>query len=356
MESEVAPKKKAPILGLEALGIAVAVLLLLEVYYAAIPFVNLAPILVALAPEAVPITAALLILLLVWLILRVAGRIFEGATLVRFGTHAQARSVWRLITYVIWAVVLVAFALIPLRDIAITVVGAAVFAAALAFVLQKPLLNIVAWLVITYQRMYRIGDRVAIGDSKGYVIDIGVSHTVMREFGEWMRGDTFTGRIVSVPNSLIFDGPVRNYTKDVPYVWDEVENLVTYESDIDVAKRHMLDAAREVVGTFMTSRYYLYLQRLEIRDLEGFILKEPEIRMGFSDSGVQLQVVYFCPAETRRRMRSEITERIWRRFTEDPRVGIAYPHMEIVRHKEKGSEEERVDVHEAVRATEDEFS
>lgn len=334
MERQAAQIRRSPGAGFEILGIAVGVLLLLEIYYDFLPFLHLADYVQDLSPEATNLLVAVLILLLVWLILRIAGRLFESATLVRFGSHAQARSAWRLITYVTWAVVLVAFVLILLRDLAITVVSAAVFAAALAFVLQRPLLNMVAWAVITYQRMYRIGDRVAIGETRGYVIDIGISHTVMREFGQWMQGDTFTGRIVSVPNSSVFDGPVQNYTKDIPYVWDEVETLVTYESDVDVAQTHMQEAAREVIGSFMKSRYYLYLRRLEIRDLEGFIMREPEIRMAFSDSGVKLYVLYFVPAEARRRIRSEITELIWRRFMEDPRVGIAYPHVEVVRHPE----------------------
>lgn len=323
-------------MGFEVIGVVVTVLILLEVSYDFIPFLDLQTRLGRLAPDAVRLTVALLILLLVWFGLRMAGRLFESLTLVRFGTHAQTRSAWRLISYVTWAVVLVAFALILLRDIAATVVSAAVFAAALAFVLQRPLLNVVAWAVISYQRMYRIGDRVAIGPTRGYVIDIRISHTVMREFGEWMQGDTFTGRIVSIPNSLVFDLPVMNYTKDIPYVWDEVETLVTYESDIDLAQQFVLEAAREVVGSFMKSRYYLYLRRLEIRDLEEFMMNEPKVRMAFSESGVKLYVVYFAPVEGRRGIRSDITELIWRRFAADPRVGIAYPHMEVVRHPERG--------------------
>jgi len=32
----------------------------------------------------------------------------------------------------------------------------------------------------------------------------------------------------------------------------------------------------------------------------------------------------------RRKVKSEITERIWKRFMADPSVGIAYPHMHLV--------------------------
>ncbi len=108
---------------------------------------------------------------------------------------------------------------------------------------------------------------------------------------------------------------------------------MTYESDLDLAKQYMLESTREIVGEIMETGYRRYLQRLELRDLEGLMLREPEIRMQFSESGVRIFVIYFGPAERRRKIRSEIYERIWRKFTSDPRVQIAYPHMEIVRHR-----------------------
>ncbi len=248
----------------------------------------------------------------------------------RIGSHAQARSIWRLVATFVWAIVLIVVVLGLLGDVTSTALGVGLIGAALAFILQRPLLNALAWIIISYQRMYRIGDRIAMGPTRGYVTDIRITHTFLREFGEWMHGDTFTGRIVAVPNSLVFDAPVSNYTRDIPIVWDEVENLVTYESDIDVAKEHMLESAKEVVGSFMSSKHKMYLKRLEIRDLEKLMLKEPQLRMEFSDSGVKLQVIYFCPVESRRNIRSDIVERVWRRFSEDSRVEIAYPHMEIV--------------------------
>ncbi|MDX1534465.1 MAG: mechanosensitive ion channel family protein, partial [Thermoplasmata archaeon] len=190
------PVRRGPVRASEIVGLFIAVLLLLDLFYDVLPFFSLSQLLGAAfgsdSDFAVSIFTAGLVLLIVWLVLRIVGRVFERTTRVRFGTHAQARSVWRLISYIIWAVVILAIVLWQLRDIAVTVVSAAVFAAALAFVLQKPLLNIAAWVVITYQRMYRIGDRVALGKTRGYVTDIGVNHTVMREFGEWMQGDTFT--------------------------------------------------------------------------------------------------------------------------------------------------------------------
>ncbi len=55
--------------------------------------------------------------------------------------------------------------------------------------------------------------------------------------------------------------------------------------------------------------------------------------MTFADSGVRLFVFYSCPARARRKLQSRIVEEIWSRFQSDPRVEIAYPHMELAKYE-----------------------
>lgn len=267
---------------------------------------------------------------LTWLLLYFLGILFEKVTVTRVESHARARSMWKLITYAAWILILsvIIFSVIgETRDIVLYI---GLIGAALTFVMQQPLLNIVGWALISYRRVYRIGDRVSVGGTKGYVLDVTTMYTELREFGDWMRGDTFTGRIVTVPNSLVLSSPIFNYTKDFPFIWDEIVNLVTYESDIEVAKKYMLESTKQVVGSLMEQNYERYKRKIEIRDLHQLLLREPEIRMELADSGVNVYVLYFCPVEQRRRIKSEITELIWKRFMDDPSVGIAYPHMHLL--------------------------
>lgn len=278
------------------------------------------------------LTSGLVILFVlsgIWVVLRVMGQLFERITTPKF-SHAQARSVWRLVSYVVLGVVLLGLGLGLIVDVTSTALSVGLVGAALAFVLQKPLLNLVGWVLVTYRQVYRIGDRIEVGDVRGYVTDIGLMYTELQEFGKWMKGDTFTGRIVTIPNGAVVDGPTFNYTRDFPFVWDEVEVMVTYESDIAVAKTHMISAAMEVVGGIMFENYEQYRDHLSIQDLEGSLLRTPEIRMEFADSGVRLFVLYFCPAERRRKLRAQLVEKVWHRFSTDTRVAIAYPHVEFV--------------------------
>ncbi|MCG7844020.1 MAG: mechanosensitive ion channel family protein [Methanomassiliicoccales archaeon] len=309
----------------------IAALLYIEVDRGIVPFLDLT----SLGPDVAKILLATTIICTAWLVIRFIGAFFENLIAPIVGSYAPVRSAWKIISYAIWAFILLALLLSMIGDIGSLGVYIGLMGAALTFVLQKPLLNIVGWVLITYRRLYRIGDRIMVGNVKGYVLDIHIMYTEVREFGEWMKGDTFTGRIAVIPNSIVFDGAILNYTKDLPIIWDEVATMVTYESDIDLAKRYIMESATEVIGKEMAGNYDLYRSRLGIRDLDQLLLRAPELRMEMVDSGVNIFVLYFCGTEKRRVIKSEITERIWRRFMADPKVDIAYPHVHLVGMKDQ---------------------
>lgn len=49
-------------------------------------------------------------------------------------------------------------------------------------------------------------------------------------------------------NAFVFKGPIKNYSMDFPFVWDELNILVTYGSDVEVAKKIVLDIASELLS------------------------------------------------------------------------------------------------------------
>ncbi|WP_373513923.1 mechanosensitive ion channel domain-containing protein [Persicitalea sp.] len=65
--------------------------------------------------------------------------------------------------------------------------------------------NIIAGLVLTYMRLFKIGDRVKIGDETGDVIEKSLLVTRIR---------TTKNEIVSVPNSTVMSSPTVNYSSE----------------------------------------------------------------------------------------------------------------------------------------------
>jgi small-conductance mechanosensitive channel len=277
-------------------------------------------------PMIVGIVLIIVITKMVLSLLRPAfDRVFEG----HMRSHAEVKMIWRLIANIVWIFIIILLLSFAIGDFS-GILAFGVVMAALLYALQKPILNMAGWLDIIFHRPFSIGDRIEIHGKKGYVVDVGMFHSTLREFGEWMEGDTFTGRLITIPNANVFESPVLNYTKDTPYIWDEIKTQITYESDHENAKMLIFESALEVVGEDMRNYSQYISRKMDLKDLRKDLIEEPQIRLDFSDSALNIYVIYFCPIHRRRTIKSEIVERILTKIKKDKKVHIAYPHVEVV--------------------------
>ncbi|MFB6087584.1 MAG: mechanosensitive ion channel family protein, partial [Haloarculaceae archaeon] len=93
---------------------------------------------------------------------------------------------------------------------------------AVTFALQQPLFSLIGWVYIVVNRPYSVGDRIAIEDSKGDVVEVNFLVTTLWEInGELVSSNQPSGRIITVPNSVVLSSHVKNYTREeFPYVWN----------------------------------------------------------------------------------------------------------------------------------------
>ena len=131
--------------------------------------------------------------------------------------------------------------------------------AGLAFALQQPVTSIAGYFVILRGATFNVGDRISMGGVRGDVIRLGFIQTTIMEMGQppsvqgadpamWVKSRQFTGRIVTVSNSKIFAEPVYNYTRDFPFMWEEMAIPITYQADRGKVETIMLDAAERFAG------------------------------------------------------------------------------------------------------------
>src|SRR5271154_1724484 len=120
--------------------------------------------------------------------------------------------------------------------------------AGVAVALQDVLASIAGAFSIGFSKLYAVGDRVQIGDTKGDVIDIGLLRTTLLETGNWVSRDLYNGRIVRIPNSTVLKGSVFNYSQGFPFVWDEIKIPFTTTSDCQFAREMLLRVAKEAIG------------------------------------------------------------------------------------------------------------
>src|SRR5271170_5480177 len=123
--------------------------------------------------------------------------------------------------------------------------------AGVAVALQDVLASIAGAFSIGFSKLYAVGDRVQIGDTKGDVIDIGLLRTTLMETGSWVSGDLYNGRIVRIPNSAVLKGSVFNYSQGFRFTWDEIKVVLTGTSDSQFARAMLLRVAKEAIGEYL---------------------------------------------------------------------------------------------------------
>src|SRR5271170_4903447 len=118
---------------------------------------------------------------------------------------------------------------------AIGVAGAGV-----AVALQDVLASIAGAFSIGFSKLYFVGDRVQIGETRGDVVDIGLLRTTLMEVGSWVGRDLYSGRIVRIPNNAVLKGSVFNYSQGFRFTWDEIKVVLTGTSDSQFARATLL--------------------------------------------------------------------------------------------------------------------
>jgi len=190
---------------------------------------------------------------------------------------------------------------------------AGLISAALGWALQRPITGIAAWLMIVIKKPFMIGDRILVTHMKGDVVEITLTHIYLKEVGGTVDSEETSGRIVMIPNSVLFEKNIINYTIQDDYILDDVGILVTYESNLDKAVRICENAARRVM-----------------KDQLNKTPKEPYVRVQFQGSGIDIKTRYYVKAEDRIKTASNITKEINREFKKHRDVNVAYPHTEVV--------------------------
>jgi small-conductance mechanosensitive channel len=115
---------------------------------------------------------------------------------------------------------------------------------------QTPMTSLIGWIYILVRQPYRVGDRIQIDDATGDVIDVGYIDTTLWEFGgKYISGDHPSGRIIKFPNSKVLNSMVYNYSWPLfPYIWNEIQFNIAYESDLEFVARTMRQIAEEELG------------------------------------------------------------------------------------------------------------
>jgi len=191
---------------------------------------------------------------------------------------------------------------------------------AVTFALQQPLFSLIGWVYIMVNRPYQVGDRVAIEDSKGDVVEVNFLVTTLWEInGELVSSNQPSGRTITVPNSVVLSAHVTNFTREeFPFVWNEVAVEVAYETDLAFARERMVAIAEDVVGEGMARSVERYRERLAETPVELEVQSQPTVNVIQEASWVKLRLRYIVHPRRGQRTKNELYERILAEFNGHP--------------------------------------
>ena len=246
------------------------------------------------------------------------------------------RQALRLLTAIL---VIVGFLSIWFNDTTRLATFLGLVSAGLAFALQRVVTAFSGYIVILRGNTFTIGDRITMGGVRGDVIKLGFIQTTIMEMGQppgeqaddpamWVRARQYTGRIVTITNDKVFDTPIYNYSKEFPYLWEEMNIPISYKDNYGEAEQILLRAAREHTVKIAEAGEEI-IHEMERRYVMKRSEMDPRVFMRLTDNWIELSVRFICLDHDIRNLKDRMSRQILGELAK-AHIGIASSTYDVV--------------------------
>ena len=201
----------------------------------------------------------------------------------------------------------------------------------LTFALQRYIGSFFAYFDILISGIYRAGDRIRIGDIKGDVRWVGLIHTTLAEVGEDEKlGGELTGRIMHVPNLVILDHAVLNYSKEYSvhhktiasdYMFDEARIPISFDSNVK--------KATELMDGILRSQDKAYLEEVRALFQDGYprfleeAMSDPRVSVHLEQQCIWIKGKFVTSVRERNQLKSRVLRQFLLQARAIPDVKLA---------------------------------
>ena len=109
--------------------------------------------------------------------------------------------------------------------------------AAFTIAIRDLIFNFFCGIYIKIVKPFVVEDRKEINGYKGDVVNINTMNFEILEVSNVDTTGQSTGIIIHLPNSIIFNYPLKNYNKAFKYIWDEITIRIPLDYDVNKAKK-----------------------------------------------------------------------------------------------------------------------
>jgi len=237
------------------------------------------------------------------------------------------------ITFILVSILTLLLAYIENVSYLVTILGFA--SAGIAIAMKDWFMSLMGWFTIVLGGSIHVGDRVKFqrGDIEyiGDIVDISMLRMTLHEdvtLTAYMHNRR-AGRVIFIPNNFIFTDMIANYSHaGLKTVWDGVDFMVTFDSDIQKAASIAKDVTRKY------SKGYTDITRKQLNKLRSkYNIRntnvEPRILTFIEPYGMKISAWYLTNSFATLTLRSTISAEIIGRIQEEDDVNLAFPTQSI---------------------------
>ena len=231
------------------------------------------------------------------------GRVLEERLMAAHGLDMTLRV---MLTKVMRALLVLFAILVALPAVGVDLTALSVFGGAIGvgigFGLQKIASNYISGFIILLDRSVRIGDLVTIEKHTGQLSKMTARYVVVRGLD---------GTEAIIPNETLITSTVINQTYTDSSVYVPLPVQISYQSDLDLAVRLLLDVAKRHARTQQEPAPQVLIK-------------------SFADNGIELELGVWVadPEEGKTNLRSDLYYGIWQEFKTHG-IEIPYPQREV---------------------------
>ncbi len=253
------------------------------------------------------IAAALVLLLMTWVIARVARRVISKVLPTESDRRSLTLAIRKLVTIGVWVtgIGLAAIVMFPSVKPSSMLAGLGLGSVAIGFAFKDIFENFFAGMLILFRQPFQIRDHIEVDGIEGVVENITIRDTLVRQTD---------GQPVIIPNSVLFKNPVTVRTdKDVRRV--TIMCGVAYDEDVDEARKVIEEAVESAESVIKDKPIQIFAQ-------------------SFGASSIDFEVTWWTgstPLDVRK-SRDEVVSKV-KRALDDAGIEIPFPYQTLTFHE-----------------------
>ncbi|MGI8952440.1 MAG: mechanosensitive ion channel family protein [Chitinophagaceae bacterium] len=249
-------------------------------------------------------------------------KIIEGIVVKRSHTRAIQYNMVRLIRLL--SIVIITFIIISFLNSNwyTAAVSLGLISLLLGFALQSPISSLIGWFYIVIRVPYKVGDRIAMENFTGDVVEINYFDTTLWEFGgQYLTNDLPSGRLIRFPNSMVWQSGVYNYSwSKFPYIWNEIPFHIAYSSDFQYVEQTIRTTAKAEMGQEMEEKVNQMRNIIKQTPVDELEIKEyPFVNFRINDNTwVEVLLIYLVEPKQAAALRSSLIKKVIAALLQQP--------------------------------------